>query len=152
MKGTPWRRTTVTSSFLMKYLRINWEIGWGWGLLRPHFILQTSGQIVKDDVNGFSCTSDIWCGANLKERREMNVFYFNTIVLFFYAPYYTSGQFNKCTWINILTTTYISYLCRADCHCSCRWEPFFRLSFSTYELVSAKIYIERSEIGVEIVS
>jgi hypothetical protein len=45
----------------MKYPLISWEMGWWWGVGRysAPFLHQAAGQIFKDDVNGFSSTSDI---------------------------------------------------------------------------------------------
>jgi hypothetical protein len=48
----------------MKYQRISWETGWSGlerysGCLHP-CVDQTSEQKLKDDVNGFSCTSNIY--------------------------------------------------------------------------------------------
>ncbi len=62
LKETPRSRITVMSSLQeISTLRISWEIGWwrlGRGVTLP-FLQQASGQIFKDDVNGFSSTSDI---------------------------------------------------------------------------------------------
>ncbi len=55
MAETPRRRITVTSSF-----NESARNGVGVGCTTPYQLLQqSSGQIFKDDVNGFSSTSDI---------------------------------------------------------------------------------------------
>ncbi len=57
VKETPWRRISVTSS-LKEISMDHWKIEWWWGGSRhsafPYpFLQQSSGQIIKDDVNGF---------------------------------------------------------------------------------------------------
>ncbi len=51
------------NGYVVFTIRIRWEIGWWWrrNSARPHSFLQhASGQIDKDDVCGFSSTSDIF--------------------------------------------------------------------------------------------